>query len=353
MARTKNRPAAAPSAAHTAPPPGTAPVPSGPPTAVHAALAANPGGTVAVIASAAGTGKPTTRDALLDMEKAGTATRVKGSRPGIADTWTLAAPAPDDAVPAAGQDEQASQPSDTADGGPGGPGDGERAQDAGEAAAEVSAAPDAAMDPAGPHDDASPAGGDREDAAPDEHGDEATPGGPQDTGDGDAPASSGPEAGDAPDPALVADLTERITQIKAAAEAAAGLAAGGGDLRAALAGLDEIAEQAAQARRSLKAAIGGKKTPAARPGGLRDKVLAHLNAHPDSAFTPHEIHKVLGNSSGAIANALDTLVKLGDAELASDKPRRFRRTAQPAAAAPSADGADSPQGEGTDLAGAA
>jgi hypothetical protein len=353
MARTKTRPATAPSAAHTAPDPapapGTAPVPSGPPTAVHAALAANPGGTVAVIASAAGTGKPTTRDALLDMEKAGTATRVKGSRPGIADTWTLAAPVPDGAVPAAGQDEQASQPSAAADGEP--------VQDAGEAAAEVSAVPDAGTDPAGPHDDDAAAGGDREDAAPDEHGDEAAPGGPQNT-DGapageDTPAGSGPETGDAPDPALVTDLTERITQIKAAAEAAAGLVAGGGDLRAALAGLDEIAEQAAQARRSLKAAIGGKKTPAARPGGLRDKVLAHLDAHPDSAFTPHEIHKVLGNSSGAIANALDTLVKLGDAELASDKPRRFRRTAQPAAAAPSADGADSPQGEGTDLAGAA
>ena len=162
-----------------------------------------------------------------------------------------------------------------------------------------------------------------------------------------APAS---EAGGAPDPALATDLTERLTQIKAAAGAAADVVAGGGDLRAVLAGLDEIAEQAAQARRSLKAAIGGKKTPAARPGGLRNKVLAHLDAHPDSAFTPHEIHKVLGNSSGAIANALDTLVKLGDAELASDKPRRFRRTAQPPAAAP---GADSGHGEGTDLAGAA
>ena len=83
MARTKNRPATARSAAHTAPDPAPAPgpalAPSGPPAAVHAALAANPGGTVAVIAGAAGTGKPTTRDVLLDMEKAGTATRVKGS----------------------------------------------------------------------------------------------------------------------------------------------------------------------------------------------------------------------------------------------------------------------------------
>ena len=155
-----------------------------------------------------------------------------------------------------------------------------------------------------------------------------------------------------PDPALVTEIAGRIAQIKTAADAAATVLAGDGNLRAALAGLDEIAEQAAQARRSLKAALGGRKTPAARPGGLRDKVLAHLEAHPDGAFTPHEIHKVLGNSSGAIANALDTLVKLGEAELATDKPRRFRRAAKPAVAAPGADGAGS-AADSTELAGAA
>ena len=81
-------------------------------------------------------------------------------------------------------------------------------------------------------------------------------------------------------------------------------------------------------------------------------MLAHLDAHPGGEFTPHEIHKVLGHSSGAIANALDTLVKLGDAELATDKPRRFRRAAQPAGAAPEADDAGSTDGS-TELAGAA
>jgi hypothetical protein len=58
---------------------------------------------------------------------------------------------------------------------------------------------------------------------------------------------------------------------------------------------------------------------------MRDKVLAHLDAHPGKEFTPHEIHKVLDHSSGAIANALDTLVKLGKAEVATEKPRGFRR----------------------------
>ena len=118
--------------------------------------------------------------------------------------------------------------------------------------------------------------------------------------------------------------------------------------------LDEIYEQAAQGRRTVKAATGGKKAPVARPGGLREKILAHLRANPGSSFTPHEIHKVNGHSSGAIANALDTLVKHGDAELATEKPRRFRlagRAAAPAEAQPPAE--DTGAGEETDLAGAA
>ena len=61
-----------------------------PAAAVHAALAAHPGSTVAVIADAAGTGKPAAREALLAMEKDGTAARVKGGKPGHPDTWTLA-----------------------------------------------------------------------------------------------------------------------------------------------------------------------------------------------------------------------------------------------------------------------
>jgi hypothetical protein len=62
---------------------------------VLAALSAEPaepaGAAVAVIASRAGISTAAARQALLAHEKAGTATRVKGSRPGIADTWTPAA----------------------------------------------------------------------------------------------------------------------------------------------------------------------------------------------------------------------------------------------------------------------
>ena len=335
MARKKNpattRPAPAPSAAHTAPapapPPTTPPDPASPAGAAHAALAAHPGGaTTAAIATAIGIGRAAARDALTTLEAAGTVTRTKGGKPGVPDTWTLTRPAPDGSPDAAGQDQTASGTGQ----GPAGGGDA-TPQDGG----------DAGTGPLTPE------------SGPGEQDGDAAPGGdPAPHGDGDAPpdqtapADPGGEAAGAPDPALVTGLTERLDQIKAAAGAAGIALTGDTDLRAALAGLDEIAEQATAARRSLKTAIGGKKAPAVRPGGLRDKVLAHLAAHPYGEFTPHEIHKVLGHSSGAIANALDTLVKLGQAEVATDKPRRFRLAAQPAGAAPGADG-------GTELAGAA
>ena len=374
MARTKTSPDTAPSAAHAAtdpaPAPGTAPAAGSPSAAVSAALAANPGTAVAVIADAAGTGKPAARAALLAMEKDGTATRVKDAKPGIPDTWTLAEPAPA-AGPAAGpQAVQPSQPGEDPAGSPDGATEDETAGDTGQdrTAAARGPAPEDGDDaeagaPAAPgpetaapesHD--ATAEDDHEDAVPDEQDDEAAPGDPD---DGDAPDDEAVpddadgEAGDAPDPALLTDLTERLDQIRAAADAAELVLTASGDLKTVLAGLDEICEQAAQARRALKAAIGGRKAPAVRPGGLRDKVLAHLDAHPDGEFTPHEIHKVLGHSSGAIANALETLVKLGEAEVATEKPRRFRRAAQPAGAAPEADGPDGADQDGTDLAGAA
>jgi hypothetical protein len=375
MARTKTTPDTAPSAAHAAtdpaPAPATAPAHDSPTAAVHAALAANPGSTVAAIADALGTGRAVVRDSLLGMEKAGTATRVKGTKPGIPDTWTLAGPAPDAVGPAA--DPEAGQPGqpDEGNGTPDGASEDETAggtgqdrpadvgdtvpQDGDDAEAGAPAAP--GPETAEPESPDAPAEGGHEDAAPDEQDDEAEPGSGPD--DGDAPREDGApedpdgESGDEPDPALVTELTERIDQIRAAADAAELVLTASGDLKAVLAGMDEIYEQAAQARRALKAAIGGRKAPAARPGALRDKVLAHLAEHPDKEFTPHEIHKVLNHSSGAIANALDTLVKHGEAEVATEKPRKFRRAAQPTDTAPETDNEDGADADGTELAGAA
>ena len=372
MARTKTTPDTAPSAAHAAtdpaPAPATAPAADSPAAAVHAALAANPSSAVAVIADALGTGRAVVRDSLLAMEKAGTATRVKGAKPGIPDTWTLAEPAPAAACPAA--DPQAGQPGEDPAGSPDGAVEDETAGGTGQdrAAETGDPAPEAGDDagaPAAPGPEtaesgpraAAAAGDDHEDAVPGQQDAEAAPGGAPDDGDvprdEDAPADAGGEAGDAPDPALVTDLTGHLDQVRAAADAAGLALTASGDLKTVLAGLDEIYEQAAQARRSLKAAIGGRKAPAVRPGGLRDKVLAHLDAHPGGAFTPHQIHKVLDHSSGAIANALETLVKLGEAEVATEKPRRFRRAAHPAGAAPEADNADSAEQDSTELEGAA
>ena len=62
------------------------------------------------------------------------------------------------------------------------------------------------------------------------------------------------------------------------------------------------------------------------------QVEQHLHQFPEAAFTPHQIGKVLTRSSGAVANALDKLVSLGVAELASGKPCSYRLA--PAAPAP-------------------
>jgi hypothetical protein len=333
MARTKTTPDTVPSAAHAAtdpaPVPATAPAAGSLAAAVHAALAASPGSAVAVIADALGTGRAVVRDSLLAMEMAGTATRVKGAKPGIPDTWTLADPA---AAPPAGQPagDPAGSPDGAAENETAGDTGQDRIAEAGDPAPQTDdteagtpAVPAQETAESGPHDTAEDI---HEDAIQDEHDVKAAPGDPDD-GDGTDGEDAPDGAGDAPEPALVTDLTGHLDQIRAAADAAGLVLTATGDLKTVLAGLDEIYEQAAQARRALKAAAGGRKAPAVRPGGLRDKVLAHLDEHPDGEFTPHEIHKVLDHSSGAIANALETLVKLGDAEVATEKPRRFRRAA--------------------------
>jgi len=55
------------------------------------------------------------------------------------------------------------------------------------------------------------------------------------------------------------------------------------------------------------------------PARAGKKILGHLRDHLGDSFTPHEIHEVLDHSSGAIANAQDSLVKHGDAELATER----------------------------------
>lgn len=95
-------------------------------------------------------------------------------------------------------------------------------------------------------------------------------------------------------------------------------------------GMEDIARYAGSVRRTTRATI-GTRTRTARatgdrgaPSPLRPLVAGHLNAFPDLEFTPGEIAKVLDRSSGAVANALDTLVGRGEAVLTCERPRRFR-----------------------------
>ncbi|MGW3421176.1 hypothetical protein [Streptomyces phaeochromogenes] len=72
----------------------------------------------------------------------------------------------------------------------------------------------------------------------------------------------------------------------------------------------------------MTALTGGNKRLA--PGVLRQLVIDHLNAHPGEAFTATRISRTIDRSSGAIANALETLVRQGIAEQVSERPRTYR-----------------------------
>ena len=68
-------------------------------------------------------------------------------------------------------------------------------------------------------------------------------------------------------------------------------------------------------------------------GQLRRQVADWLAAHPGDVFGPREIaHHLGGRSAGAVGNALQALVALGQAELTSATPKRYRAT--PTTAAP-------------------
>ena len=170
---------------------------------------------------------------------------------------------------------------------------------------------------------------------------------PADAGQpGPASAEGTAEGGEAgsgtaqePDPAVTAGAAGNVLAItQAVGEAGKALAAG--DLPAALAALEAARDQAAQGRRALKAAASGRRAPAARPGALRDLVEEHLRKFPGTAFTPHQVGKVLTRSAGAVANALDKLTGLGVAQMVTDKPRSYRLA--PAAPAPAPDTAGGP-----------
>jgi hypothetical protein len=136
---------------------------------------------------------------------------------------------------------------------------------------------------------------------------------------------------------------EAAGSVAAIAQAAdeAGRALAVGNLDVALAALETARDLAAQGRRAVKAAASGQRAPATRPGALRDLVEEHLRKFPGTAFTPHQVGKVLTRLAGAVANALDKLVSLGTAQMVTDKPRTYGLAPAPEAA-PAPDAAGEP-----------
>ncbi|WP_305082743.1 MULTISPECIES: hypothetical protein [unclassified Nocardia] len=69
----------------------------------------------------------------------------------------------------------------------------------------------------------------------------------------------------------------------------------------------------------------GRSGSTASPAGhLRSLVETYLRKHPDKEFTPGEIAKALGKSSGAVYNACFVLVGKFVAEYTCEHPHKFR-----------------------------
>jgi hypothetical protein len=234
-----------------------------------AALTAAPGATAAQLAETAGITRAAAARELAALEKAGYATRDRNVSPA---TWT-ARNVPEEA-PGTDSPESLARPHSSS----------------------IAAA------------GAAPQGTEAPDAPDSDH--------EEDTGSAAPPASAGiaPGAGEALGSAAAA-----------AAQAEAALQAG--DLAGALAAADHLTQAAARIRRLLRdAGRAARRGPTAGtpPGELRGLVAAHLAAYPAEDLGPHAIGRVLGRSSGAVANPLDRLTALGQAQLTSEAPRRYR-----------------------------
>jgi len=343
-------------AAHSgpdAPPPqpaGASPGPAadGPTAAVWAALTANPGATAAQIAAAARTSRAIASRELTTLHAAGHATRTPGTSSGRGPSpaaWhpaTLGEQAGPGPAATGTASPPASSPAPAAD------------ADARGVGAVPDAAPETALvpDPARQEADRG-TGPDGDTTVPADAGDHGRTG----TG-GDAPASTagettagegedaptpgspdnaaGPGTGTAPAgdtvPEACGEAAQLLDELAASASHAASVLRDG-QVAAALPALEAIVGTAVQARRLARSAASGRKArggQAARPGQLRDLVASHMAAYPDAEFTPHAVGRVLGRSSGAVANALDRLTALGQAQLTSEHPRRYKaaRTVQ-------------------------
>ncbi|SEN78636.1 hypothetical protein [Nonomuraea pusilla] len=336
--------------------------------AVWAALNAEPGGSATAIGAAAGLSRMAAGKILNQFEADGRARREPGVSDGstrgrAADRWfpiiageptgsaDTSAPGPDLVTPDVVPSALTTPDTDTRD-------------------ADTVPAPDEeALPDATDSTDPAPADGPT-DGEEDLIADDAAHLGPDGT-DGDldsAPEAAASELVSEPvadDPAWAhahAELTELVNLFSGAI-----MAKDEGNVVMALGCLEMAMAKVPTVHRNARAALTGTSTPAragssgrpgtsasgagtgdmVRAGALRDMVHAHLIEFPDKDFTPYEIGRVLDRSSGAVANALDRLVSLGDAVLTCERPRRF---ALAPTANPNPVGTD-PDGAGADTCG--
>ncbi|MFI6396188.1 hypothetical protein [Nonomuraea sp. NPDC050540] len=316
--------------------------------AVWAALNAEPGGSATMIGAASDLNRTVAGKILGQLEADGHARREPGVNDGgrgrAADRWypvtTNPAATADTAMPTA--------PTDTADAPAPPPGTPDAAPDA-------TPTPDVdAPDTDAPDADAVPAsevevvpsgiGSAHPDPADGPTDAEADP---TDETAGQVPDGTDNELDTVPDPDPAEPVADDPAWVRACADLSelADLFNGvltakeAGNAVMALGCLEMAMTKVASAHRTARAALTGTATPAravpgagggagiggsTRPGGLRDLVRAHLIEFPGQEFSPHDMAKALGGrSSGAVANALDRLVQLGDAVLTTERPRRF------------------------------
>jgi hypothetical protein len=301
---------------------------TGVPLALAQALLAEPGGAAALLALAAGTSRPTASRVLVAMEAQGLVRRESGERGEgngrRPDRWYLTAaptvdateqdvtsePTPDEGEAVASQHEGKEEPATQGD---------ELLEPLAKEAAVGEAAADISSEPGEPADhDAHQSltgdgGGDGGEAREAEAGDEAEARGPAQV-DARAEGPGGP-GGD--------DQSEQPGSGQPSTGDVAALPSGSGPVVTPGHPCPTCGHRARPA--AQRAASGGGARLG--QGQLHELALEHLRAHPEQEWTATGIAKVIGRSSGAIANAMVTMVNRGEAEMTCAAPRRYRALA--------------------------
>jgi hypothetical protein len=323
MSKTKTKTKTSPAPAGDAPGGDPTQGLTGVPLALAQALLDEPGGAPALLALAAGTSRPTASRVLVAMEAQGLVCRESGERGEgngrRPDRWYLTAAPTVDATeqdatsePTQGEGEEASLHEDKDE--PAAEG-GEFLEPITEETAVGEAVAATASGPGKPadHEAHQSLTGERGEAREAEAGDEAETQG-QAPADGRAEGAGEP-GGD--------DQSERPGSGQPSTDDAAALPSGFGPL---VTPGQPCPTCGHRARPAAQRAVSGGGTRLGQ-GQLHELALEHLRAHPEQEWTATGVAKEIGRSSGAIANAMVTMVNRGEAEMTCAAPRRYRALA--------------------------